>query len=278
MKLFTKLNHELNKRILHADAIGGAFRFECPVNIKWDVLKNNGRHWLNLHISVFGRYVINAKRFIKVMLGCWPVNCFIRHDNARRCDLHPSVLGNRGAIDVVVLATCSPYHQGNVVAFVGAEAVNGDALQCATHNVIGSAMENNAEHREVFSDFCEPFFCGLTDIIKVFNRGLASAIRTAKLKLNAMLGKDRGDDSLNRNDLISGESFTCGRDSGEISNLSTTPVFIGRKVHLDNIKSFLSIPLITLSACLYDWHNQILSVDNKYYKYSILSRNILTGK
>jgi len=254
MRLLTKLNHELNKRILHADAIGGAFRFEYPINIKRDVLKNDCRHWLNLHVSIFGRYVINAKRFIKIMFGCWPVNCFIRHDNSGRCDLHSPAFGNRCAIDVVVLAPSSPDHKGNVIGFVSAEEVNGDAVQSTTHNVIRSAMENNTHKSKLFSDFGKLFFCGLTDVIKVFNRGLFSSVRTAKLKLNAVLGKDRGNDSLNRNNLISSESFTCGRDGGEINNLSTSPVFIGRKVHADNIKSFLSVPLIALTACLYDSH------------------------
>lgn len=278
MKLFTKLNHELNKRILHADAIGGAFRFECPVNIKRDVLKNDCCHWLNLHVSIFGRYVINAKRFIKVMFGCWPVNCFIRHDNSGRCDLHSPAFGNRGAIDVVVLAPCAPNHKGNVIGFVSAEEVNGDAVQSTTHNVIRSAMENNTHKSKLFSDFGKAFLSGLTDVIKVFECGLASSVRTAKLKLNAVLGKDRGNDSLSWNDLVSGESFACWRDSGEVSHLASAPVLISGKVHTDNIKSFLSVPLIALTACLYDWHKQILSMANKYYKYNLLSRSILQCK
>jgi predicted SpoU family rRNA methylase len=278
MRLLIKLNHELNKRILHADAIGGAFRFECPVNIKRDVLKNYGRHWLSLHVSIFGRYVINAKRFIKIMFRRWVVNLCISHNNTVWSDLHSPAFGNRSAIDIVVLASGTPNHQGNVIGFIGAEKVNGDSIENSGHNIVGPAMENNSARREVFSDFLKKFFGGLADVIKVFYRGLASAVRSAEFKLRAMFGKDRGDDPLNGNDLISRESFTCGGDSGEISHLASAPVFVSRIVLANNLKSFLSVPLIALSACLNDCHKLILSMANKYYKYNLLSRSILVYK
>lgn len=272
MRLFAKLNHELNKRILHADAIGGTFRFECPINIKRDVFKNNGRHWLSLHVPVFGSYVINAKCFVKIMFRRWMINFFVGHNDAVWSDLHSPAFGNRSAIDVVVLAPSSPYYKGNVIGFVSAEEVNGDSIENAGHNIVGPAMENNSARREVFSDFLKKFFGGLADVIKVFYRGLASSVRSAEFKLKTMLGKDRGDDSLSGNDLLSGESFACGRDGGKISNLAAA------RNLADDLKAFLSVPLIALSACLYDCHKPILSMANKYYKYNLLSRSILVCK
>lgn len=274
MKSFTKLNHELNKRILHADAIGGAFRFECPVNIKRDVLENNGRHWLNLHVSIFWRYVINTKRFVKIMFRCGMINFFVSHNDTVWRDLHSSVFGNRSAIDVVVLASGSPNHKGNVIGFVGAEKVNGDAIKNAGHNIVGPAMENNSARREVFSDFLKKFFGGLADVIKVFYRGLSASVRSTEFKIKTMLSKYRGNDPLNGNDLISGESFACGRDRGEIRNLTAASA----RNLADNIKTFLSIPLIALSACLYDWHKPFPFTTYKYNNYNLLSRNIIMCK
>lgn len=278
MKLFTKLNHELNKRILHADAIGGAFRFECPVNFKRDVLKNYCRHWLNLHISVFGRYVVDAKRFVKIVFGRWMINLPAHHNDAGRGDLHPLFFGNRGTVDVVVFASGSPDHKGNVIGFVGAEKVNRDSIENSRHNMICPTMEDNAEGHKFFSDFRKMFSCGLADVIKVFNCIFAASIRSAKLKLLTMFGKYRGNDSLCWNDLPSSKSFICWRDSGVISNLTFLPVFIGGIIHADNTKSFLSVPLITLAACLYDCHELTPFMANKYNKYNLMSRNIIVCK
>lgn len=275
--LLTVGNHKLNKSLCHAYALHGTGGLEFPVNVNRHVFKKYGCHGLNLHISIFGRYVGNIQRLVKFMLCHGMNHGTVNKFNPSAFNLHSLFAGGNSAMDVVVLAPRAPDQNRSITVRIGAEEINRDALEDAAHNIVSAAMKYNAKLLQIGSDLIEPFRRCLDNVIHVTDGCLAPTIRAAKLKLMRMLGKNGSDDNLQGSDLLSRESFACGRYGRKIGNLASVPISIGAIVKSLDLKAFLPVPLITLSARLYDCHIAPFVMDNIYY-ITNMSRNILTYK